>query len=130
MEDLMKQMRGLSAWEESYAILYARCAHCFPNVARELPKPVFIQHTPNNSFFQAPAPAPMQVVPPLSNNRQWAQPAEAIHMPQHPSDPAAFFRPSTRFNRCAFCMHLSHCVRECQSAQDYVRVGHAVVIDN
>ena len=52
-------MHGLSVHEESYAVLYTRRAHRFPNVAQILPKPVFTQHmatpTPAASFsLQAP----------------------------------------------------------------------------
>lgn len=46
VEGLMKRMHGLSVHEESYAVLFARCALRFPNVAQSLPKPVFAQHMP------------------------------------------------------------------------------------
>ena len=44
-EDPLERMHGLSASEESYAVLYARCAHLFPNVAQRMPEPLLAQHT-------------------------------------------------------------------------------------
>ena len=42
IDDLVNQLRGMSARDRSYATLYARCARRFPNIARDLPKPEFM----------------------------------------------------------------------------------------
>ena len=42
LDDLVHQLHGLSVQDHAYKILYARCAHRFPNFAKTLPKPNFL----------------------------------------------------------------------------------------
>ena len=46
IDGLVGQMYGLSPRDRSYATLYARCAHRFPNIAATLPKPE-LTHEPS-----------------------------------------------------------------------------------
>jgi hypothetical protein len=41
LEDLVTQLHGLRAWDSSYAAVYARLAHRFPNATRDIPKPEY-----------------------------------------------------------------------------------------
>ncbi|KAH8996031.1 hypothetical protein EDB92DRAFT_1942973 [Lactarius akahatsu] len=57
--ELMDKMHGLSVRERTYAVLYARCAHCYPDVTSTLPRPEIVQTfsyqppaTPSTSHHQ------------------------------------------------------------------------------
>ena len=134
MDDLMERMHGLSVREKPYAMLYMRFASRFPYLSQNLPKPVIDQQTPapisaptpptsypppTTSFsFQTPAPQPAR--------QSWAT---STNPPTpHFADSASFFRPRVRTDGCSFCMQSGHRIRECPSAQEYVRTGRALVM--
>ena len=131
IDDLMERMHGLSVREKSYAMLYARFAHRFPHVAQNLPKPVIDQqmpapvHTstsiPSSSSFSLQASAP----PPSSTAQSWPT-AATPSIPFPNADASAFFRP--RPIGCAFCTAPNHRIRECLTAQEYVRTGRAIIL--
>ncbi|KAN0118727.1 hypothetical protein V8E52_004838 [Russula decolorans] len=128
VDDLMRRMRGLSVHEESYAMLYVRCALRFPSVAQVLPKPLLTQqastHVPATTFSVQTAPAP----PPPPARQSW--PAAANPLPTPQSNPSSFFRSRVRPDGCTFCLLPGHRVRRCSSAQEYVRLGRALVRDD
>ena len=64
IDDLVHQLHGLSAQDLAYKVLFARCAHRFPNVAKTLPMPDYSQNTLSPSTFftcQTPAAPPHPV---------------------------------------------------------------------
>ena len=141
MEDLMKRMHGLSVHEESYAVLYTRCAHRFPNVAQNLPKPILSHHVPTPTSAPVAVPAPISMLmsapapatsfsfqtpalPPPPARQPWAPTANLAH---HTSDPSSFFCTRVRTEGCSFCQQPSHRIRECPMAQEYIRSGRALV---
>ena len=127
-EDLVKHMRGLSVHEEAYAMLYTRCTLRFPSIVQLLPKPLLTQPT------RPPAPAAsfsMQVpTPPSSTQHPWPITSIPQSPPQVASNPTSFFRTRARSDGCAFCSQTSHRVRECPSAQEYVRTGRALILED
>jgi hypothetical protein len=121
-DDLLRRMRGLSVRDETYAKLYTRCAKRFPNIALLLPKPPFAQPMPEpapTASFSVQTPT----VPPSSVPQPWPAP-----IPSSTSNPPSFFRSRTRPEGCAFCLQSGHRVRECSIGQEYVRLGHALVL--
>ena len=130
VDELMSRMNGLSTHDKAYAVLYGRCALRFPSVAQVLPKPSFAQSTPSPtstatfSVQTPPAPAPPQ--------QPWTAAAHHLPAPLPPStsNSSSFFRPRVRPDGCAFCLQSGHRVRECPSAQEYVRSGRALVLDD
>lgn len=97
LEDLIRRMHKLSTCEESYAVLFAQCAHRFPTVAQNLPKPVFPR------YMASPAPAAtfsLQVSTPPTPPTHHLQPVVANPplVPQFASDPSSFFRPRARID--------------------------------
>ena len=128
VEDLVKRMHGLSVREQSYAVLYARCAFRFPSVAQCLPKPILDQNAPappsSATTFSLQTPAP----PPPPSHTPWPVAPNPAPPPQFAPDPSAFFHPRARTDGCSFCSHIGHRVRECPTAQEYVRSGRATVL--
>src|SRR6266702_4109757 len=121
LDELMDKMHGLSVRERSYAVLYARCAHRYPDVARDLPKPEIVQSYP----FQTSAPS---TFPP---RQPWAAPQNrSAPLPPNISPEDAFFRARPRPIGCSFCSQTDHRIRECPIARDYVRTGRAMVIND
>ena len=120
LDDLIRRMRGLATHEEAYAGLYARCASHFPYMAQALPRPVIVQTptAPTYSVQTAPTPPPLPHQP-------WPAPA-----PLPAVNPLPFFRSRARPDACAFCLQPGHRVRECPSAQEYVRTGRALVLED
>ncbi|KAI9432595.1 hypothetical protein H4582DRAFT_2061674 [Lactarius indigo] len=116
LEDLMDKMHGLSMRERSYAVLYARLAHRYPDVARNVPKPELTQPS---YAFQTPS------TPTSSSRQPWTERSVPAPPPAVSSD-SSFFR--SRAMSCAFCSQTNHRIRECPIAQEYVRLGRAVVI--
>jgi len=57
IDDLVHQLHGLSAQDLAYKVLYARCAHRFPNVAQTLPMPDYSQNTSSPSTFTCQTPS-------------------------------------------------------------------------
>lgn len=58
IDDLVHRLHGLSVQDKAYKVLYARCAHRFPNVAKTLPEPDYLQNTLSpSSFFTCQTPA-------------------------------------------------------------------------
>ncbi|KAH9956021.1 hypothetical protein BC827DRAFT_1378797 [Russula dissimulans] len=49
LDDLVSRMHGLSPQDRTYAILYARCAHHFPNAVRTFPVPEFATSVPSST---------------------------------------------------------------------------------
>ncbi|KAI9429881.1 hypothetical protein H4582DRAFT_2088124 [Lactarius indigo] len=118
LEDLMDKMHGLSMRERSYAVLYARLAHRYPDVARNVPKPELTQPS---YAFQTPS------TPTSSSRQPWTERSVPAPPPAVSSD-SSFFR--SRAMSCAFCSQTNHRIRECPIAQEYVRLGRAVVIND
>ena len=123
----MRCMQGLSVRNETYVMLYTRCAQRFPNIALLLPKPPFAQsmpeHAPTALFsFQAPTSLPSTLSQP------WPAPPIPSSTSQPTSHMPPFFRSRARPEGCAFCLQSGHRIRECPSAQEYVRLGHALVL--
>ena len=115
LDDLMNKLHGLSIRERSYAVLYARCVHRFPDVAQSLPKPELSQ----SYAFQNSAP------PPVTAPRQtWADRSTAA--PPAITSEESFFR--TRPATCIFCSQPNHRIRECPLAQEYVQSKKAMII--
>ncbi|KAH9952487.1 hypothetical protein BC827DRAFT_1274593 [Russula dissimulans] len=57
LEDLVSCMYGLSMQDRTYALLYAHCAHCFPNIMTTLPVSKFAKATSSSTAtfsLQAP----------------------------------------------------------------------------
>ena len=124
LDDLMEKLHGLSIRERSYAVLYARCVHRFPDVAKGLAPPELhqsfaFQNTP--AVYQNPHPTP----PPLTSapRQPWTERA-APPLPPAPSEPVFLTA------RCIFCSQTNHRIKECPIAQEYIRSGKAVVIEN
>ncbi|KAH8977017.1 hypothetical protein EDB92DRAFT_1822827 [Lactarius akahatsu] len=64
LDDLMDKMHGLSMRERSYAVFYARLAHRYPDVAKNLPKPELSQPVSQPSYaFQNPVASTPTSVP-------------------------------------------------------------------
>ena len=110
----MDKLHGLDIRERSYAVLFARCAHRFPDVAKNLPRPEIGQ--PSFVFQNTSAPS----------RQQWTERSTSIPPPT--SSDSSFFR--SRVGGCAFCSQTNHRIRECSIAQEYVRTGRAVVIND
>ncbi len=116
LDDLMDKMHGLNIRERAYAVLYARCAHRYPDVARDLPKPEISQ----SYAFQNPPPS-------TSTSRQpWSERSDPT--PPAASTDSSFFRPHVM--GCSFCSKTEHRIRECPIAQEYVRTGRAVIVND
>ncbi|KAH9952784.1 hypothetical protein BC827DRAFT_1274166 [Russula dissimulans] len=49
LEDLVSRMHGLSMQDHTYALLYARCTHHFPNIVTTLPVPKFAKATSSST---------------------------------------------------------------------------------
>lgn len=141
IENLIRGMRGLSVHEEAYAMLFAECIIRFPDLGQVMPQPAFVSAPiPATTSFsvQTPVPAP----PPSSTRAPWpANPPPSAPWPARPPPSApwptnpppttnypSFFRP--RIDRCAFCLQPSHRIRECTGAQEYVRSGRVIVVDD
>jgi hypothetical protein len=118
----MNKMHGLSVREHTYAILYGQCAHRFPNIARDLPKPEIAQPTVP-AFYQAPA-----ISPP--SRQQWPRPSNPVAPPPPSITTDGFFRSRARTEGCAFCTQPGHRIRECTTALEYVHAGRAAVVDD
>ncbi len=109
-------------------MLYGWCALQFSSVAQILAKPQFTQHV--STFASAimfsvqmpPAPSP----PPAQQT--WPAPANPLLTPQPASNPFSFFHPCIWPDGCAFCLLPGHRVHKCPSAQEYVCLGHALVL--
>jgi len=127
LDSLMDKIHGLSPRERSYATLYARCAHRFPNVVANLPKPEVIPTTlPTTSFaYQTPTAPP----PPSRQPWQRSDPLPAAP-PSLPPEAASFLRPRPRIEGCAFCTLLGHRLRECPTIREYLASGKALVIND
>jgi hypothetical protein len=115
LDELMDKLHGLSIRERTYAVLYARCVHRFPDVAQSLTKPEMCQ----SYAFQNTNPSP---------------PTNILHQPwsdrSAPAHPAATSNPTYLQSRCMFCSQTNHRIKDCPIAQDYIRTGRAVVINN
>ena len=110
----MSQLHGLSLRERTYAILYARCVHRFPDVAQSLPKPEISQ---SYSFQNTALPTNLP-------RQTWAdRSAPPVVSPEE-----SFFR--TRPTSCIFCSQPSHLIRECTLAQEYVQSKKASIVGN
>ena len=112
----MSRLHGLSLREQSYAILYARCVHRFPDIAQSLPKPDISQ----SYTFQNTAP--------LTNlpRQTWtdrAAPGSPVITPEE-----SFFR--TRPASCIICSQSNHLICECTLAQEYVQSKKATIVGN
>ena len=134
LADIINKMHGLSIRDPTYAVLYAQCTLCFPSIAQMIPKPDFFQPTPTTTY-QAPVSQPQQHMPtntllaePVSApaRQPWTQPAPSTAAPM---DPSLFFRRPPRTTGCAFCALQGHQVRGCPAAEEYVRTGRALIIN-
>ena len=112
LDELMDKLHGLSIRERTYAVLYARCVHRFPDVAQTLPKPEICQTYAFQDTTSAVAPPR-----PSWSDRPTSAPPPVV------SDP--IFQ-----SRCMFCSHTDHRIKECPLAHEYVRTGKAVVVGN
>ena len=119
-------MYGLSPRDRSYATLYARCAHRFPNIAATLPKPE-LAHEPSPPAISYAYQS--QSAPQPAFNQSWSHTSHSAPvLPTLPSnEAAAFFRPRPRVEGCAFCAQAGHRLRECRIAQEYIASGRAII---
>ena len=130
IDDLMRRMRGLSIHDETYAMLYGRCAAWFPTVAQGLPKPQIVDHGATSlTAFTVQTP-PSLPLPPTPTQQSWPAPAIPLPTPLPPSNPSSFFRSSVRSDSCAFCLQTNHRIRGCPVAKEYVRLGRALIVED
>jgi hypothetical protein len=57
LNELITQLHSLLVWDTAYARLHAWCVHCFPDVARDLPKPEYQRDLPVVAYSYQAAPA-------------------------------------------------------------------------
>ena len=132
LEELIHQLHSLSVREKSYTSVYARCAHRFPNAVRDVPKPEYSAGYSTAAYsYQTTAPPPLTTQTWLPHATTSTQPS-----PLPPPSSAAintaasFFRTNPRPDGCSFCALIGHRIRECKTAEEYVRSGRATVIGN
>jgi hypothetical protein len=153
LEDLVTQLHGLRTWDSSYAAVYARLAHRFPNATRDIPKPEYQrngststsylhQAAPTYSYQTTAAPPPPpptaytypaapqpQPTPPT---QQWTarapEPTPAV--PPAAGGASSFFQPRPRMEGCSFCLQPDHRIRLCPIAMDYVYSGRATIVED
>lgn len=116
------------------------CTHgvpCSSRVWRKTCKPIFPQQTtptpaPAATFsVQTPASAP-----PLPARQPCPLPLAASppSIPRFSPNPSSLFRSRARPEGCAFCLQPGHHVRlifcQCSIAQEYMRLGHTLVLGN
>ena len=118
----MDKMHGLSIRDRSYALLYARCAHRFPEVARNIEKPKMSQSQSSSYAFQNPT-APTIPLPHQPPHQPWSERSA-------PVPPPVASKPTFLRSRCMFCSQFEHRIKECPIAHEYCRTGKAVVIGN
>ena len=125
----MKRMHGLSVYEEAYAMPYARCILQFQSLAQNLPKPIFPQQsTPapaSVATFSVQTPAP---APPLPAWRPGHCHSQPTLIPSRSAPPIPPPVPEPGQRDVHFCLQPSHLVLQCPIAQEYVRLGHTLVL--
>jgi len=147
------QLHGLRTWDSSYATVYARLAHQFPNATGDIPKPEYQRNgsTSTSYLHQAaptylyqtmatpPPPPPMAYTYPAAPQPQPTPPTQqwTAHAPEPmPTVPPAasgvsfFFQPRPCLEGCSFCLQPDHHIRLCPIAMDYVYSGHATIVED
>ena len=127
LSEIITGMVGLSTCDSAYTILYAKCKHCFPEIAKSLPTPELFRST-MAVMYQAPAmqqQVAMQLPEraPIAMHQPWPQPAAQ----STDLDTEGTFFCEMRTDGCAFCAKPGHRVRGCPTAQEYIRTGRAVI---
>jgi hypothetical protein len=116
LDKLMDKLHSLSIQERSYAILYARCVHRFPDIAQSLPKPELSQ----SYAFQNAAPSITTPCQPWTDRSAPVPPAISSEDTFFCTCPAS----------CIFCSQTNHLIRECPLAQEYMQSKRASIIGN
>jgi len=115
--------------EKSYAILFTQCAQCFPEAMFGIPKLEYRTGSPAITYLYQPT-APQ---PPMS--QPWSAPTTApAPTPPAPAastgTAASFFCFGPRPKACVFCCAENHQVRDCALASEYVKSGHASIVND
>jgi len=94
-----------------------------PGLARNSLKPKLgpLASSPISAYQAPSAPQTISQPSPRTTDSNPAPPQLAR------GDPSAFFRKRSRSDGCAFCSQNDHCVRECNTAEEYVRDGRATI---
>ena len=127
LSDIITGMVGLSTRDSAYTVLYAKCKHHFPEIAKSLPTPELFRST-TAVTYQAPTmqqQAAMQLPEraPIAGRQPWPQPEVQFI---DPDMEGAFFC-EMRTDGCAFCAKPGHRVCGCPAAQEYICTGHAII---
>ncbi|KAF8264868.1 hypothetical protein EI94DRAFT_1865800 [Lactarius quietus] len=159
LDKLINKLHGLSVRERSYALLYARCVHRFPEVAKGLRKlenhPSFTEpnaapayQNPTATYqnatpaYQNPTPTYQNFTPTYQNppsiypNTTPVPPLQnsASRAPWAdriaPAPPLTTSEPIFLASCCVFCSQTDHRIKECPTAREYIMTGKAVVINN
>ena len=126
IDDLLRRMRGLSTRDESYALLYGRCAAWFPTVAQSLPKPHIVEHESASLTAFSVQTSPL-LPPPPPTQQSWPTSSNSLPTTPSSSNPSSFFRAPLRPDGCAFCTQSGHRVRGCPTAKEYLGLGRVLV---
>ncbi|SRR6266702_2728798 len=107
LHDILTKMAGLSTHDPTYAILYALCKHCFPDLTKDLTTPDLFKNMATVAYqalaTQLRATTPTITQPPTTTCQPWPQPDDQSTTP----DLVAFFQ-EMQTDGCSFCTLSGH----------------------